>query len=306
MSHDHAPTIGHIRALFIAHAETYYRRRDGSPTREAQNIRSALAHLADPSISLDNFPAGEVSRHQLRALQAQLAARKLTRGYIARVMNVTRRMLTWAVQDDLIDAQVLTEFQAVRPLAPFRSDAREPEPIEPVPLDHVTQTLPFLPRIPCAVVQLLQLTGSRIGEITCLTNADLDTTGSTWWACPPQHKTAHRGHQRRIPLDVRCQAILCDFRRPFVPSLPIFESSSRPNQSIRPQSVAQAITRACKRAGIPPWHPHQLRHAVATIVRDRCSIDAAQALLGHSSIDTTRIYARLDKAKAIAAQEVIP
>ena len=59
-----------------------------------------------------------------------------------------------------------------------------------------------------------------------------------------------------------------------------------------------AIQRACRRAGVPVWTPHQLRHTRATVIRQEFDIEAAQIILGHSKPDTTLIYAERDLAKA--------
>jgi site-specific recombinase XerC len=45
---------------------------------------------------------------------------------------------------------------------------------------------------------------------------------------------------------------------------------------------------------LPYWHPNQLRHSVATAVRQRFGIEAAQVTLGHAKADVTQIYAERD------------
>jgi hypothetical protein len=55
-------------------------------------------------------------------------------------------------------------------------------------------------------------------------------------------------------------------------------------------SYRRAITRACVVANAEHWHPHQLRHSTATLVRKRFGIEAAQGVLGHSELETTQIY----------------
>jgi integrase len=301
-------TLGELVRRFLVHADDYYRRPDRVPTGEADNLRSALTHLVDLA---GNLPADDLSRHQLRALQRHLTERHRSRPYINRILSNVKRCIRWGVREDLVHAQVLIEFEAVAPLARGRSTAREPEPVEPIALSVVEQTLRLMPPMPRAVCQLLQLTGSRIGEITNLRVGDINREDpDCWWAVPRFHKGSYRGHRRSIPLDRRCQNILL----PFLPltlfaeharDVPIFESNRRPGRSIRTTSVAYAIRRACLSAGVQHWHPHQLRHTVATLVRDRVSIDAAQALLGHAKPDTTLIYAKLDASKARRAQEAL-
>lgn len=53
------------------------------------------------------------------------------------------------------------------------------------------------------------------------------------------------------------------------------------------------------------WSPNQLRHSRATELRRQHGIDAASVILGHSSPDTTLIYAESDikRAKEIASSE---
>jgi integrase len=49
-----------------------------------------------------------------------------------------------------------------------------------------------------------------------------------------------------------------------------------------------------------------VRHTVATIVRDRLSLDAAAALLGHADTRTTARYAKPTIAAAAAAVAALP
>ena len=60
------------------------------------------------------------------------------------------------------------------------------------------------------------------------------------------------------------------------------------------QSYARAISRACKVAGVPKWHPNQLRHTCGTHVRKMFGAEAAQIFLGHEKLSTTEIYAERD------------
>jgi integrase len=46
------------------------------------------------------------------------------------------------------------------------------------------------------------------------------------------------------------------------------------------------------------WHPNQLRHTSATIIRKEYGIEAARAILGHSRLTTTEVYAEIDRLKA--------
>ena len=97
-----------------------------------------------------------------------------------------------------------------------------------------------------------------------------------------------------------------------------------PGECYDPDSYRRATYSACDRAfphptleGIPKdrltaeqagelkvwrkthrWHPHQLRHNAATRLRREFGLDAARAVLGHSTPVVTEIYAELDRLKA--------
>ncbi|MDY3557054.1 tyrosine-type recombinase/integrase [Gemmata sp. JC717] len=46
------------------------------------------------------------------------------------------------------------------------------------------------------------------------------------------------------------------------------------------------------------WHPNQLRHTAATVIRREHGSEAARVILGHSKLTTTEIYAEADQVKA--------
>jgi integrase len=50
---------------------------------------------------------------------------------------------------------------------------------------------------------------------------------------------------------------------------------------------------------IPSWHPHQLRHNHATLVRREHGLEVARVLLGHKHAAITEIYAEADQQRAV-------
>lgn len=63
-------------------------------------------------------------------------------------------------------------------------------------------------------------------------------------------------------------------------------------------AYSKRVRLVCKRLGVPHWHPTQLRHSAATLIRAEESLELARCILGHSSIHTTRVYAEEDLKKA--------
>lgn len=67
------------------------------------------------------------------------------------------------------------------------------------------------------------------------------------------------------------------------------------------RAVVYGLKRA-KKAGveIPHWHPHQLRHSVATFIAAEFGQQSAQRWLGHSRLDSTSIYTEKEVSELIA------
>lgn len=350
-------TLGAMVDRYLDHARTYYRRSDGSPTGEANNQRSVLGRF------LRRFGEGSgietITRSEVRAWRNELAEEGLTRTYINRCLRYAQAVFVWMDEEELLTPDQYTAVEAafrLPKLKPGRSKARESAPVEPVSDEILEAYVRVLPPVPKCVVQLLRLTGARIGELLSLRHGDItpdDDNPNLYWAIPTHHKSAHHGvsHRRWIPLSPKCFDILDreGLWRPLLPAEPLFPSQLRPGRAVRRDSVYTAIKRAAETAFPPPgdlarrqlpaakgsgtrketdaelaarlspeqldqrrrwikghcFHPHQIRHTVATKIRDHGSLDEGAALLGHKHISTTEIYAKLDRRKAAAALERI-
>jgi len=73
-----------------------------------------------------------------------------------------------------------------------------------------------------------------------------------------------------------------------------------PGDRYTPGRLGHAVGRACQRAEIEHWHPHQLRHAAATELRREIGIEAARVVLGHRSPGMAELYAEADRTAAAA------
>jgi integrase/recombinase XerC len=63
---------------------------------------------------------------------------------------------------------------------------------------------------------------------------------------------------------------------------------------INVRSVHRMLLQITKVRGLPPMHPHLLRHACATHMLDHgCPLDVISHILGHDNIDVTAHYAQV-------------
>jgi integrase len=316
-----ALTVAEVILAYWKHAKAYYR-KDGKPTTELGHVRVCLRLVRR---LYSRTPAEEFGPIALRACREELIRRGLKRRTINQHVGRIKRMFRWAVAEELVPAHVLHALQAVEGLRRGRSEAREGERVRPVPEEHVDAVLPHLSAAVRAMVEVQRLTGMRPGEVVTMRACDVDRTNLPWIYRPAQHKTAHHGHERVVYFGPRAQRILAPFledgRRLYLFSPREGEEARNAKRRLAktskgtrkqrkatrkrpwrehydPGTYRRAIQRACDRADVPRWHPHQLRHNAATRLREEFGIEAARVVLGHRSAAVTEIYAELDRETA--------
>lgn len=324
-------TVEEVLARYWVFAEQHYRKR-GEPTKEVDNIRYALRPLR--TLYADT-PAADFGPLALKALRAKMIESGLSRKVVNQRIGKIKRVFRWAVSEQLVPPSVHKALSTVDGLQRGRTDARETEPVGPVPDATVDATIPHLPPAVADMVRFQRLTGTRPGEVCLLRPCDVDRSGDVWTYRPDSHKTEHHGRQRVVFIGPRAQAVLLSYllrdsqafcfsptesqskqkaerrakRKTKVQPSQLNRRKAKPKRKpggcYNRNSYLHAIRRACGKAGVPNWAPNQLRHSVGTELRTRFGLEAAQVVLGHSKADVTQIYAERDLSKAAAiAREV--
>lgn len=318
-------TVSELILAYYRYAEAYYV-KDGKQTGEQDYIRAAMRPLKR---LYGRIPATEFGPLKLVAVREAMIAASRSRTGTNGCVNRIKRAFKWAVAQELIPDTVYRSLQAVEGLRRGRTEAHETAPIKPVVDEHVDAIKGHVSDQVWAMVELQRLTGMRSGEVVIMRSRDLDTTGKLWVYHPSSHKTEHHDYTRVVELGPQAQAIIRPFLKPdldaylFSPAdaekarheeqrrnrkSPMTPSQSKRRRKRKPnrltakrytvRSYRRAIKRGCTKADAPSWHPHQLRHSFATRIRKGYGLEAAKAVLGHSSIMATQIYAEVDRTVA--------
>lgn len=295
-------TVAEVAAAYLKHAIRYYV-KNGKVSSEVCCIKSAIRHLVALYADLPANDFGPIALKAVRQRMVDVKEKSVrgkavpiqwTRRFINMSVGRIRRMFKWAVENELVEPTVLTKLQAVAPLLAGRTEAREHEPRHPIDLNVIEKVKALVPARTKDLIDLWLIMGARPGELVQLTGEMIDrtkyATKGVWVAELKDHKTAHRGKQRVLIFNLRCQEILLRYMNAD-PTKRLF--------AVNRASVSDGIKKACRELKIPVFTAHWLRHTYATRARAEGGLDVAQVTLGHANASMTELYASLDLNKAI-------
>jgi len=139
-----------------------------------------------------------------------------------------------------------------------------------------------------AIVKLILFAGLRVGEIVELRMNDVVLDERKGNVVVREGKGTKR---REIPLNAKARKVLLDYlrMRPEVENNDLFLGQR--NDGVRSKTIQRAVQRFAKKAGLENVTPHTLRHSFAKALIDTdVSLEKVATLLGHSNLNTTRIY----------------
>lgn len=149
-----------------------------------------------------------------------------------------------------------------------------------------------------AMVELLYGCGLRLGELLGL---DVSAGGLGWLDLHDgtAHVTGKGSKRRSVPLGASARvaigqwlALRPQWAQPDEPALFI----NARGQRLSPQQTRSRLRQRASAAGLDGHvHPHMLRHSFAShVLQSSGDLRGVQELLGHTSIQSTQVYTRLD------------
>ena len=142
-----------------------------------------------------------------------------------------------------------------------------------------------------AIVELMYSSGLRVSETVNINLSDFEDNMSFLRVFGKGSKT------RLVPLGrFAINAIknwLVERKKIVTKTEALFLNSKGTRLGVR--SVQIRLKKMAVKQGLPPIHPHMLRHSFAThMLESSGDLRTIQELLGHSSLSTTQIYTKLD------------
>lgn len=292
-------TVADLVERYLLWAKKYYRKRaSGKTSTEINCIRQALNELAPWFDTL----CASFKPSDLIAVRSAACARKQrgqdggSSGKPLKISTINamivriRRMFARGVEWEIVPETVYRALMCVAHLS-WRTapHLEESTPVQPVDLDVVRQVFPHLNQKFRLMLRLHLFTGARLEEICSMRWSEIHPfrDGLSVYS-PGEHKTAHHGIDKRIyirdELITEMKALKGGLDHVFLSWCTGRSKSYR--GPVQPSGYRQAIERAQKRlarsrdaAGLPPlprWTLLQIRHTVATRIRQQHGIEGAQ------------------------------
>ncbi|MDR3198668.1 MAG: site-specific integrase [Planctomycetaceae bacterium] len=181
----------------------------------------------------------------LKTVQKQLTEQKskygkpFSRQYCNKLTNTIKTVFRWGVAQELVPASIADALKYVQALRKGKTKAPETIPRLDVPDTTVQATLPYLPPIISAMIQIQRNSGMRPGEVCRMRVGDIDQSDEIWLYKPNEHKTAWRGHGKAVALGIFEQSLLIPYLADKKPDEFIFT----PNQVMKERYERKAANR---------------------------------------------------------------
>jgi len=138
------------------------------------------------------------------------------------------------------------------------------------------------------MISMLYGTGLRVSEMTNLKAEDINFNEGTGWV------RIGKGKKDRL---FRIGSNIIKFLKKHIEKNPNDKYIFSENKPLTNRNMQLIIKRLAKKANInKSVHPHTLRHSFAThLLEQGVNLPTIQELLGHESIETTRIYTKISQ-----------
>ena len=230
-----------------------------------------------------NKDVKEISTNDIRIyLYIAQQQRQITNRTLDNTRTIINTFFEWAVNEKYIVSNPCKPIRAIKYIC------KEREPLTGFELEKIRDSCQTI-REKC-LVEFLYSTGARVTEVVRLKKSDINFEKSEVLLFGKGDK------YRKSYLSPRCKFYLEKYlsSRTDV-SNSLFVSERNPHDGLKKEAIEKIIRNIGKRSEIGrPVFPHLFRHSVATdMIQRKVPVTVVQKLLGHASVNTTLIYAKM-------------
>lgn len=245
---------------------TYYR----------DSIKMALDYIGKP---IRNIDANDIRR----VLAWYMIERKCSPVTANNVRRNLSSFFQWLENEDYVRKSPVKRTKAVR------TEKADKQPFSDMDIAKLRDSCNNVRNR--AIFEMLLSSGMRIGELVGLDRNTVDLSGR-------ECEVLGKGNKRRMCYFSADAAMYIDryLKTRTDTNQALFVAKSSPHNRLSIGSVESMIRKLGKAADVPDTHPHRFRRTFATNnLRHGMKVEEIQQLLGHENIDTTMIYAKVDK-----------
>lgn len=257
----------------------------------AQNLRQ-FARWFEPLVGAP-FTVQVLTQTDAQLYREYLLARKAAPATVNRALAALRAFAVWGIHVGKLATSPIDDVPGVE------EQRHAPKWLEKPDQDrfvreveqavNLAQTEPATRQAQrdVAIVIVLLNTGLRISELCALELDDVDLRKRKGTVVVRRGKGTK---QRTIPLNLRTRHALSEWldARPQCATRAVFIGQRQ--EPLKPRAVQRLLAEYGRRAGVEVT-PHTLRHCFAKRMVERgVSLEMVAELMGHASLDTTRIY----------------
>jgi site-specific recombinase XerD len=270
-------------------------------------IRAYRADLEDLSNFLGNQQGAErLSREIVRGFLALLHRRGANKTTAVRKLSAIKSFAHWLHSEEILGDDTFDKITKLKP--PKTPDTLPDVPSEEemvILLDGEFPTaFPQRDRLLC---ELMYGSGLRVAEVAQIRLDDLRPEQNAILINGKGGPYGKNAKHRLVPLNPHSREALEIYlierdkmvKRYKLETQALFFAvrnrySEEHRGSLDVRSIRRMLLQITKSRGLPPMHPHLLRHACATHMLDHgCPLDVIAKILGHDNIDVTAHYAQV-------------
>lgn len=150
------------------------------------------------------------------------------------------------------------------------------------------------------IIEVLYSTGCRVSELIGIRMADID------WMRRTIRVTGKGNKVRTVYINAKAEYAMRAYIGERAAGSEYLVAGLRGRERVSKESIERIFRSIAERIGMKARDltPHIMRHTMATQAATTCPIQQVQRMLGHSSINTTMIYAEVNDAQVQAGHDL--